>query len=71
MSLANRLYQTDMPKVAKFHFQAVNEGVTIEVTVTPNYVGDIPSYYTIRGNMPVTYIFNSSGTVLRKKYFNR
>ena len=71
MSLANRLYRTDMPKVAKFHLQAVNEGVTIEVTVIPNYVGDVPPYYTIRGNMPVTYIFDSSGTVLKKRYYNR
>jgi len=60
-----------MPKVQKFHLDIVSRESTIEVTLAPDYVGDIPPYSVPGDKMAVTYIFDSSGAVLKKKYFNR
>jgi hypothetical protein len=68
---ATQMYRADMPKVQKFHLDIVSRESTIEVTLAPDYVGDIPPYSVPGDKMAVTYIFDSSGAVLKKKYFNR
>lgn len=71
MTSATHLYRTDMPKVGKFHLYVSNGHDAIEVTISPDYVGDIPPYSVPGDKMAVTYIFDTSGTALKKKYFNR
>lgn len=71
IALATQLYRGDMPKVEKFHAEVVNDSGTIQVTVMPDYVGDIPPYSVLGDKMAVTYIFDSSGATLKDKYFNR
>ena len=64
-------YRNDMPKVEDFHFQVSNGKDVIEVTVFPDYSGDIPPYSVPGGRMAVTYIFDSEGVILKNRYFNR
>ena len=68
---ATQMYRTDMPKVKQFHLGIVSRDGTIEVTLSPDYVGDVPPYSVPGDKMAVTYIFDVSGAVLKKKYFNR
>jgi hypothetical protein len=72
ITLATHLYQTeDMPKVLKFNLQVTKRDATVKVTIFPDDVGDIPSFSVPGDHMAVTYIFDASGTVLKKKSFNR
>ena len=68
---AVQLYKVDMPKVKRISPQVGSKDDSISVTIFPDTGSAIPKFGVPGGTMAITYIFDSSGSHLVKKNYNR
>jgi hypothetical protein len=68
---AVQLYKVDMPKVERISPQVGSKCDSISVTIFPDTGSAIPKFGVPGGTMAITYIFDSSGSHLVKKNYNR
>ena len=71
LSSAVQLYKVDMPKVKRISPQVGSKDDSISVTIFPDTGSAIPKFGVPGGTMAITYIFDSSGSHLVKKNYNR
>jgi len=71
LRIAMQLYKEDMPGVGRTSFQVGMKGGSIVVTVFPEVGVKVPEFDVPGGVTAVTYIFDSSGSHLMKKNYNR
>lgn len=68
---AAQLYKVDMPKVKRISPQVGSKDDSISVTIFPDRGPTTPKFGVPGGKMAITYIFDSSGSHLIKKNYNR
>ncbi|PTR35126.1 hypothetical protein C8J98_101389 [Luteibacter sp. OK325] len=68
---AVQLYKVDMPKVKRISLQVGSKDDLINVTIFPDTGSAAQEFGAPGGTTAVTYIFDSSGSHLEKKIYNR
>jgi hypothetical protein len=68
---AVQLYKVDMPKVKRISPQVGSKDDSISVTIFPDAAPATPKFGVPGGTTAITYIFDSSGSHLEKKSYNR
>ncbi|MHB1058820.1 MAG: hypothetical protein ACYC0F_13165 [Rhodanobacter sp.] len=71
LCIATKLYKVDMPSVRRTSLQVGINGDLIVVTILPDTGAKPPKFGVPGGEMAITYTFDSSGSHLMKRIYNR